>query len=170
MTLRGEVYAPMILLTRNPLPKTPILKLFIDGQPFLHLAEPLNGNFTVSQEQREVLKAYTLQVFSSTLNRPFEVEDEEVLYFVAPLREDRTASTVIDINSLDWKLMAYAAVVKEEKLKMNELDGLEDTVIVSSMLSYFLVSCANCYSFRLIMERMNVCLVISLSFFENPDR
>lgn len=136
LTLREEVYAPMILLTRNPLPKTPILKLFIDGQPFLHLAEPLGGEFVVSQEQRAVLKAYTLQVFSSTLNRPFEVEDEEILYFVAPLRNDRTEATVIDINTLDWKLMAYAAVIKEEKLKMKELDGLEDTVIVRNLLPF----------------------------------
>lgn len=125
----------MILLSRNPLPKVPSLKLFINGQPVSLLALPLPQTFSVSREQRTILRSYTLQAFSSTLNRSFNVKEDEIVYFVAPLRKARDENTVLDIEVLDWEEMSRAAVAKEEKLKMDALDELDDHIIVKILSS-----------------------------------
>lgn len=138
-TIRGELYRPLILLSRNPLSKTPSLKLFIHGNPLDFKAEPINSVFEVSTEERTILHAYTMRVFTTTLNRMFDVDENEVLFFVAPLQIDQSDATGITTASLDWPSMSYAARVQEEPLDMATLGSLTDTIVVSFLNRFYLL-------------------------------
>lgn len=65
----GDVYQPVVLLSRNPLPTVPPIKLFIEGEPVNCFATPIPTPFTTSVAQRDTLLGYTLRIFKSTLNR-----------------------------------------------------------------------------------------------------
>ncbi|KAI5479849.1 endoribonuclease Dicer [Pseudohyphozyma bogoriensis] len=130
MELQGEIYSPFVLLSRNPLPKPPNLKLFIEGQPHEMVAVPFPAPLSVSPSQRTILQKYALRVFTTVLNKPFDVNGDEALWFIAPLAGSLAAGWTPDINSLDWEAMEYGADVLEEPLKMEDLPHLNDHVIV----------------------------------------
>ncbi|KAL8293622.1 hypothetical protein RQP46_000323 [Phenoliferia psychrophenolica] len=125
----GDIYQPIVLLSRNLLPSVPPLKLFIEGEPVHMFATPIAVPFKTTKAQRETLRGYTLRVFKSTLNRALDVDVDEMLYFVAPLDGVPTGD-FISIDDLDWSSMEYAAAVQEEELKLDSLPDLTDRVIV----------------------------------------
>ncbi|KAM0752756.1 hypothetical protein T439DRAFT_354244 [Meredithblackwellia eburnea MCA 4105] len=128
LLLRGDVYQPFVLLTRSPIPSVPVISLFLEGQPIEMAATPLNA-FRTSDEMRQTLLAYTLRVFTSTLNRSLDANVEEVLYFIAPLKAQEYMHK-ITVDDLDWKQMEHGAKIREEELKLGSIPDLSDRVIV----------------------------------------
>ncbi|KAH9853812.1 ribonuclease III [Lenzites betulinus] len=82
--LADQPHAPVVLLTRVPLPQIPAFFLFYVGARTtvrLYKGEP----FEVSAVQLEALRGYTNRVVRSLTNKPFPCAAENVLGFLAPL-------------------------------------------------------------------------------------
>ncbi|GAA5903989.1 hypothetical protein JCM6882_003794 [Rhodosporidiobolus microsporus] len=145
-TVKGQLYRPMVLLTRNPLPPVPKMTLYMDGQP-LYVFPTSAGSIPLTLEQRKVLTDYDLQLWRAVLNKEMRVGREmeggkkttkrlELVYFVAELRpEIKIGEEGVKIDDLAWERMASAAKNKEVQLDWKGLgdkleEALEDTVIV----------------------------------------
>lgn len=144
MSVRGELYRPILLLSRNPLPATPNVKLFLDGQPFNIVPQPLPSPFLVDSQQREILRGYTLRVFTSVLSKTLEVSGDEVFYFVAAMLEGQRMDSPMDASALDWESMKRAVAVQEVQLDAKDLPDLEDSVVVDAGKN----DCAKPFSLR----------------------
>ncbi|KAK0195664.1 hypothetical protein F5146DRAFT_1026528 [Armillaria mellea] len=84
---REAPHAPLLLLTRRPLPDIPNIKLFFLGIPIvvpLRRAAPLS----VNDEQLQLLHTYSIRFFRTVVNKPYTCESGKMAYFVAPLQSD----------------------------------------------------------------------------------
>ena len=130
MTFDGDLYRPLVLLTRARLPDTPKIKLHIGGEPVFASASPLPSTFIVSKEQRVTLKGYSMRIWLSVLNRMITVDGDEMNYFLAPLKLDCALTDAVTIDKLDWAAMEHGAAVREEQLDWKDLSKLGDSLIV----------------------------------------
>jgi endoribonuclease Dicer len=77
-------HAPILLLTRQPLPEFPSFKLFLSGTPIT--AQTYRGApFSVDNERHVSLHMYTLRLCRAVANKPFSCSLEEMPYFLAPV-------------------------------------------------------------------------------------
>ncbi|KAJ7068184.1 hypothetical protein C8F01DRAFT_1050127 [Mycena amicta] len=85
MTVGGwDQDAPIILLTRDPLPIFPSFNLFLSGTPAkieTHKCSP----FLVDPDRLVLLQSYTLRICRAVANKPFTCSLESMPYFLAPL-------------------------------------------------------------------------------------
>ncbi|KAF8211200.1 hypothetical protein K438DRAFT_1568952 [Mycena galopus ATCC 62051] len=76
-------HAPILLLTRQPLPAFPSFKLFV-GTPIT--AQTYRGNpFSVDDGKLLSLHMYTLRLTRAVANKPFSCPWEEMAHFLAPV-------------------------------------------------------------------------------------
>ncbi|KAI0352690.1 hypothetical protein OH77DRAFT_1428097 [Trametes cingulata] len=82
--LADQPHAPIVLLTRAPLPQIPDFVVFFSGAKAT--ARFYRGApFTVDSAQLDALRGYTNRVVRSLLNKPFDCSAENWLCFFAPL-------------------------------------------------------------------------------------
>ncbi|KAI0366397.1 hypothetical protein BV20DRAFT_1002477 [Pilatotrama ljubarskyi] len=83
--LTGQPHAPIVLLTRAPLPQVPDFVLFFSGsRATTHFYR--GAPFNVDSAQLDALRGYTNRVVRSLLNKPFDCPTENWLCFFAPLK------------------------------------------------------------------------------------
>ncbi|GAA6001448.1 uncharacterized protein JCM10292_006259 [Rhodotorula paludigena] len=140
-TFSGQLYRPIVLLTRNPLPNIPPMTMFVLGEA-LEVHATAIGAIQIGDEEREVLTGYSLQLWQAVLNKILrvarvEIEGKEgmqeldLVYFVALLKDDvHLKENGIDLSDIDWSGMKHAARVKEERIDWRDLSKLEDSVVV----------------------------------------
>lgn len=86
------LYAPMVLLTWQPLPDMPSCKLFFSG--VANYVEYKHGApFEPNEDQLRKLHLFTLRVCRSVANKAFECPLEKMSYFFAPLPVTWTISS-----------------------------------------------------------------------------
>lgn len=127
-----ETFRPLLLLSRNPLTQTPPLKLHLRGQPVFVTTQSSSEPLAFTKDQRKLLTRYTLRVFEFSLNRTFFVDENEILYFLAPVVKDRSLETPVNLSTIDWKIVERGASGREERLDINNLIGLEDSIVVDA--------------------------------------
>ncbi|KAH9894228.1 ribonuclease III [Cubamyces lactineus] len=83
-SLGGESHAPVVILTRAPLPQIPNFLLFFAGaRATAHFYK--GAPFEASPVQLQALRGYTIRVVRSLTNKPFDCPAESLLCFFAPL-------------------------------------------------------------------------------------
>ena len=101
-SLDDEAYAPVLLLTKAPLPLTLDVNVYYCGaRATVHFykAEPLE----VTEAQLKALHGYTIRVMKSLMNKPFDCPDGSLLLYFAPL-DSMWHSTL----SARWPLLSLA--------------------------------------------------------------
>ncbi|EGO27424.1 hypothetical protein SERLADRAFT_446652 [Serpula lacrymans var. lacrymans S7.9] len=110
-----DQYAPVLLLTRHPLPRMHDFKLFFSGiSAPLHLA--WGGPLEVDQNQLALLHQYTLRICRIVANKPFACPLNEMAYFYAPLKSDctRTSSQV----QSKWNIPDFSEFICWESVRI----------------------------------------------------
>ena len=106
-TIGGRSIMPMLLLTREPLPSLPDIKLFLSNDTCC--AASLNAGSKVmkmSDEEVELLKNFTLKLFLDVFSKEYEAIPEEIPYFFSPvLMDDEDKSS--EGLEIDWKLLKF---------------------------------------------------------------
>ncbi|KAI0334804.1 ribonuclease III [Cubamyces sp. BRFM 1775] len=83
-SLAGESHAPVVILTRAPLPQIPNFLLFFAGaRATAHFYK--GAPFEVSAVQLQALRGYTNRVVRSLTNKPFDCPADDLLCFFALL-------------------------------------------------------------------------------------
>lgn len=91
-------YAPLLILTRHPLPPLPSFKLFFSTVPgTVHLTQ--GAFFEVDEDRLKDIHFYTLRLCRTIANKPFECPLEKMQYFFAPLE----ATVLPVLTSKKWK-------------------------------------------------------------------
>ncbi|KZV65685.1 hypothetical protein PENSPDRAFT_737573 [Peniophora sp. CONT] len=80
----GMGYAPMMLVTRQPLPPLADFDLFVDGMP-LRVYLRRGAAFDVIEEQLHLFHSFTIRIVRAIQNKAFTVEMDKAPYFFAPL-------------------------------------------------------------------------------------
>ncbi|KAL0949733.1 hypothetical protein HGRIS_009773 [Hohenbuehelia grisea] len=97
----GAPYAPMLILTRLPLPAMLSFKLFFVGVPASLRLSPA-APFRVTEPQIHDLHMYTVRICRTIGNKPYICDFEKMLYFWAPLQ--MTAEELDSRSSDPWVL------------------------------------------------------------------
>ncbi|KAI0307339.1 hypothetical protein B0F90DRAFT_1622768 [Multifurca ochricompacta] len=140
-----ELYGPLVLLTRAPLPRMSSLKLFDSG--FRMVVDLKRGaRFDVNAERLDDLYRYTIRVYRSIVNKPLVCQLEDIPYFLAPLKSswpgltrsksDRWHIAEI-VNDIPWDLVKLAADNWVTELQTENLEAsLEDAIIQDRWIEY----------------------------------
>lgn len=104
-------YAPIVILTRRPLPELPSFRIFLSGIPAS--VQLIRGaSFDVNEKKLRDLSRYTLRVCRTIANKPFTCSVAEMPYFVAPLALGWTPPTGKDAVSISdiilWESVTLA--------------------------------------------------------------
>ncbi|KZT74443.1 ribonuclease III [Daedalea quercina L-15889] len=132
--LNGAHHAPILILTREPIPDLPSFTVFSTGLSAtvqLKKAAPLDYN----EEQLTALYGYTVRVCRVITNKPFSCSVDSLPYLVAPLsnnfnlyaaQQDPSVETQVD-EHIPWDAVQVAAddfivplVPPEENTSRNE--------------------------------------------------
>lgn len=140
-----ELYGPLVLLTRAPLPRMSSLKLFDSGFPMtINLKE--GASFAVDAERLDDLYLYTIRIYRSIVNKPFVCTLEEMPHFLAPLKSSwlgfnrkQASRWVIDeiVDDIPWDQVKLAAHKWVTDLSAENLENsLEDAIIQDRWIEY----------------------------------
>lgn len=96
----AQPYAPLLLLTGQPLPPLPSFKLFFSSIPAdIHLTQ--GASFEVDKDRLDDLHLYTIRVCRAITNKAFVCPIGKMQYFLAPLAP--TWKTPTESLSKKWK-------------------------------------------------------------------
>ena len=101
-SFRDGCHAPMLILSRLPLPRLDSFAVFSNGQKATVQLIPCSP-LTASDHQRNLFVAYTTRVARALANKPLEGKTEELLYFFSPLATSWDPS-LIKLTS-HWQLL-----------------------------------------------------------------
>ncbi|KAK7061646.1 hypothetical protein R3P38DRAFT_2494335 [Favolaschia claudopus] len=126
-------HAPLLLLTRFPLPNFPPFKLFVSSAPIV--VETYRGTaFAVDNEKLSSLHIYTLRLCRAMANKPFNCLIEEMPYFLAPISSTwKPSSQGADqrrevADHIPWDLVAQAALSWTKPLRYGCLEDITGDV------------------------------------------
>ena len=140
-----ELYGPLVLLTRAPLPRMSDLRLFDSGFPIvINLKQ--GASFTVDAERLDDLHLYTIRVYRSIVNKPLVCTLEEMPHFLAPLKtswigfhQKQTSRWGIDeiVDDIPWDQVKLAAHKWVTELSPENLEkSFEDAIIQDRWIEY----------------------------------
>ncbi|KAF8268238.1 hypothetical protein EI94DRAFT_1661195 [Lactarius quietus] len=140
-----ELYGPLVLLTRAPLPRMSGLRLFDSGIPItINLKQ--GASFAVDAERLDDLYHYTIRVYRSIVNKPLACTLEEMPHFLAPLKTSwlgfnhkQSSRWVIDeiVDYIPWDQVKLAAHKWVTELSTENLENsLQDAIIQDRWIEY----------------------------------
>ncbi|MBE3043365.1 hypothetical protein IMZ48_12505 [Candidatus Bathyarchaeota archaeon] len=119
----GRASCPLLLLTRDPLPRLPGIPLFFgeDDKSIVHQTQ-LSGPLGVGKDEKggtktlEDLRVFTLRIFEDVFSKNFEATADELPYFLAPSCKghDSDFSQTAPRDAIDWD--AVKTVTQNEGL------------------------------------------------------
>ncbi|KAJ6539259.1 hypothetical protein B0H19DRAFT_1314532 [Mycena capillaripes] len=132
-------HAPILLLTRHPLPQFPSFKLFFSGTP-VTIQTYRGAPFGVADEKLLTLHMYTLRVCRAVANKPFSCPLEEMPYFLSSLSSTWIPPHSIDrwelsdvVDHIPWNLVTRGALTWSAPMKYGRPEDvaqdIEDAVI-----------------------------------------
>ncbi|KAJ7744529.1 hypothetical protein DFH07DRAFT_925095 [Mycena maculata] len=133
-------HAPILLLTRRPLPRFPSFKLFFSGTPAV-VQTYRGAPFRVSDDKSLALHMYTLRLCRSVANKPFVCPIQDMAYFLAPLSASWSLPATVDrwkladvADYIPWDLVTRGALSWSEPLKYGQpedvAEDIKDAVIL----------------------------------------
>ncbi|KAJ7781333.1 hypothetical protein B0H16DRAFT_1658943 [Mycena metata] len=127
-------HAPIIVLTRQSLPRFPTFKLFYSGTP-ASIQTYRGACITIDDEKLAILHMYTLRLCRGVANKPFSCSLEEMPYFLAPLStgwappENIGCWELPDVAThIPWDLIALAAQAWTVPLKYGRAEDVANDV------------------------------------------
>ncbi|GLB33718.1 putative PAZ domain containing protein [Lyophyllum shimeji] len=90
-----QPYAPLAILTRQPLPDLTSFKIFYSGVPAV-IDIKRGAALRLEETQLNALYLYTLRMCRVICNKPFECTLDDMVYFLAPLPANWTSSPNVD--------------------------------------------------------------------------
>ncbi|KAF9226467.1 hypothetical protein BS17DRAFT_775670 [Gyrodon lividus] len=137
-------YAPILILTRQPLPHIPPFRLFFSGMS--ETIRNFRGTPLLVDEQRlEVLRLFTLRICRAISNKPFSCPLEKMAYMFAPLKlpEQSNCQSVDFCHLLDyipWDIVELAGKEWMVRFDLDELrsspEGVHDMVIQDRLVEF----------------------------------
>ncbi|KAJ4481439.1 hypothetical protein C8J55DRAFT_560005 [Lentinula edodes] len=132
-------HAPLLLLTRQPLPVVPMFNVFFAGLPTrisLTRAEP----FIVNERQLQDIHSYNNQLWRGVLNKSYSAALNETLALYAPLHSS-WRSGILDVSShISWDLISATVENWIVPLNYDSLEALsidtEDALIQDRWTQY----------------------------------
>ena len=125
-------YAPMLILTRHPLPAFECYNSFFKGVPVTtHL---LNATpITLDADQLHNLGLFTLRICRLIMNKPFVCALDDMLYFFAPLRLDGASVDGIQgipsiFRCLSWDIVTQSIATWCLPIKTESSDFIEQDI------------------------------------------
>ncbi|KIO12868.1 hypothetical protein M404DRAFT_124868 [Pisolithus tinctorius Marx 270] len=140
--LGHEKHAPMLLLTRQPLPRMPSCRLFIEGVPTV-VQNVRAAPVEISENHLHALHLFTVRICRAILNKPFACSADDMAYLFAPLRscvtEDLESAEFRRIlDYVPWDVVFLAG--KEWAVRLDpdfgSLQGVEDMVVQDRMVEF----------------------------------
>ncbi|KAJ3811921.1 hypothetical protein F5876DRAFT_88014 [Lentinula aff. lateritia] len=132
-------HAPLLLLTRQPLPDVPMFNVFFAGLPTrisLTRAEP----FTVNEHQLQDIHSYNNQLWRGILNKPYSAALNETLALYAPLHSSWRSGILDVFSHISWDLISATAENWIVPLNYDSLEALmidtEDALIQDRWTQY----------------------------------
>jgi endoribonuclease Dicer len=138
-------YAPMLILTRRPLPNLERFKLFFSGVPADVHFKPC-AEFQLDEKRLHDIYMYTIRVCRAVSNKPLVCSLENMAYFFAPLdsawketeKRDWRLPDVAD--HIPWDLVSLGAQAWAISLRLDNLETLtqdiEDAVIQDRLVEF----------------------------------
>ncbi|OJA16985.1 hypothetical protein AZE42_00577 [Rhizopogon vesiculosus] len=139
----SEPYAPILLLTRQPLPHLESFKLFFCGV-FATVKNARGPAFVINSERLKDLHAYTLRICRTIANKAFVCPLEKMAYFVAPLLpfqvNDLSCRRMANLqNDIDWQAVTRANgnyVIRFSSDNLRDPSEFEDAVIQDRLAEF----------------------------------
>ncbi|KAF7352866.1 hypothetical protein MVEN_01253600 [Mycena venus] len=127
-------HAPILLLTRHPLPDFPSFKLFISGSPII--VQCYRGApFSIDDGKLLSLYMYTLRLCRAVANKPFSCPSKEMPYFLAPVSSSWTPPNTTGrwehsgaADHIPWDLVARGALSWAEPLKYGRPEDVAEDI------------------------------------------
>ncbi|KAG6837555.1 hypothetical protein H0H93_007736 [Arthromyces matolae] len=133
-----NLYTPLAILTRQPLPDLPSFNIFLSGLPSLvsfKRAAPIH----VDEEQIRDLYLYTLRICRTVANKPFECSSTDMAYFFAPIANtwesfyQTNSAPFLNLasisNHIPWDFVKLAAKNFHIPLKLDEINEIQGVVL-----------------------------------------
>ncbi|TFK28818.1 hypothetical protein FA15DRAFT_664885 [Coprinopsis marcescibilis] len=133
LQVEGEVrtHAPLLLLTRKPLPALSPFTLFVAGKRTL-IRFSKAAPFDLDRDQANFIYAFTLRLFKMSLNKMLSCPLEEVTFFLAPLSKtwrEMPPTTEFELpnvfDEINWDLVSTAAENWATSIDMDRSSALE---------------------------------------------
>lgn len=148
----SEPYAPIIVLTRQPLPHLEPFKLFFYGV-FATVKNARGPAVIFDGERLNDLHSYTLRICRTIANKAFVCSMEKMAYFIAPLlpsqAKDVSWSNLIDLHdAIDWQAVARANsnyITRFSSDSLRDPSEFEDAVVQDRSVEFT----RRCYVVRL---------------------
>lgn len=134
---RGVDYAPIMLLTRQPLPHIPSFRLFFPGtsETIRNLRAP---PLELDEQRLEALYLFTLRICRAISNKSFVCPLEKMAYMLAPLElteqmDARSLDAVHLTDYISWNTIELAGKAWMVKFDLEGLhtssEGIHDLVV-----------------------------------------
>lgn len=128
----GVDYAPIMLLSRRPLPHIPSFRLFFSGTTETiqnHRASPLE----VDEQRLEALYRFTVRICRAISNKPLVCPLEKMAYMFAPLKlpeqvDARSLDPVRLVDYISWDTIELAGKAWMVKFDLEELRTSSEAV------------------------------------------
>ncbi|KAI8583787.1 hypothetical protein K450DRAFT_219980 [Umbelopsis ramanniana AG] len=126
----GIQYRDICLLTYKEFPVIPAFHLYLQNKTTETIVRTVSigQGYTFDLEEADMLRKYTIQIFSAISNKSYECDLEDMPYFLVPLKFD--IHDEIDRDSFDWTEIGRVVENLTPKLDIENLDQYTDRVVV----------------------------------------
>lgn len=138
----GERWAPVVILTRLPLPAMGGFNLFLSGVP-VPIRTHQGAPFAASEDRLQSLRRYTVRVCRTLTNKRFVCAQESMAYFLAPLNtiweepESGSGKLVPVEEYISWEKVEFATETFAVPLDLANLtEDMQDAVIQDKTLEF----------------------------------
>ncbi|KAK0718311.1 hypothetical protein B0T26DRAFT_646598 [Lasiosphaeria miniovina] len=123
----GRASTPLLLLTRQPIPPTPMFPLFFGSNRASNVCcTPVPESFKLKDDKLvQALTSFTLKIFADIFSKEYEASAAELPYYLAPTLKGHAFdfSSVTDVSSIvDWTAMEFVQANERIKYDFNEPD------------------------------------------------
>lgn len=145
-TVEGaEAFAPLALLTKEPLPDLRMFRLFFSGVA-IHIRSQKAAPLHVDEARMQEIHAFTTRVYRGTFNKALVCDIEDMAYFFLPMPSKWRPPTDVGLGAPDivqvipWDLVSLAAQhwavpIKRGSPEEIEID-LEDAIVQDRWIEF----------------------------------
>jgi dsRNA-specific ribonuclease len=132
----GVQYRDICILTHKELPIIPPFHLYLQNRATETIVRTVSigQGYTFDLEEAEMLRKYTIQIFSAISNKSYECDLDEMAYFLVPLKFD--IHDKIGRDSFDWSEIGRVVESQTSKMDLENLDQYIDRVVVDQSDSF----------------------------------
>ncbi|KAI9283954.1 hypothetical protein BC943DRAFT_294415 [Umbelopsis sp. AD052] len=126
----GIKFRDICILTYKELPAIPPFHLYLRNKTTETIVRTVSigQGYTFDLEQVDLLRNYTIQIFSAISNKSYECALEDMPYFLVPLKFDINDN--IGRDSFDWTEINRLVENLTTKLDIENLDQYNDRIVI----------------------------------------